>query len=713
MGKNQPLIDVHGLAHQSIRSVSSRALLARHPNLTLPSLECKLRSNPSLIILASTRGKPPRYPLDILPRFRRNERSLVVRRQQQCFWSRASPVSLQLGTRRHSAQPFGIRQEGRRGQQRRRRYFGKSRMSSFDSDDEGESLQEKNVGESLWKSAVDPNSGRTYYYHSITRETQWRKPVELATPEERRATEEKELQQRDFFAAMEANILNSISAGAFNVASTSDVSSAAPRDASPTREISPVQKEISLPGNSSKSRNEAKAATQSFAGLRGGRAPPPVTVRPNLIRTISSMEDTLLIDLITRVPSHRSIWDSRQQQQQEQQPPVIQAASSAEEHNKDIVFQPPGSESEKDLEGKKKKSGKNRSSESTVEKTFLRLKEPIGYRQALLESTGMSARSSLNSIDERVQASQGSMLRGLSFNSQSHSSEDYKWDDNSSTYGVSGRTYGITPTEVVPDEQSIVVPGNSTRTLDGNTTLGDSSNLSFGLTAEEQLALEELAKVTDEMASILDDDAMPADLMSTTSSMYLANIAEDGDEEGDEDHGDDDEKDDEVAGAVSCIDQEYNVIDPRSGLRMSPQTKTWDILASRDISLNQALYKSALPAVPQQSPVTPKVGGFQPPLPLFSGSTVSGAASSSNENVNEIRIETGRPDSSTAPPPEQAPIDKREEVEVAPATGTDKNLGNQERSSSQRSLSTTNVKRRTIKRRNTCGTLVRACLVFN
>ena len=54
-----------------------------------------------------------------------------------------------------------------------------------------------------WKTAADPKSGRTYYYHVETRETQWRKPTELATPEEREEAERKEKQQRDFFAASE------------------------------------------------------------------------------------------------------------------------------------------------------------------------------------------------------------------------------------------------------------------------------------------------------------------------------------------------------------------------------------------------------------------------------------------------------------------------------------------------------------------------------
>lgn len=64
-----------------------------------------------------------------------------------------------------------------------------------------------------WKSAIDPKSGRRYYYDAYTRETQWHKPIELATKAERRAIEDKEKKQRDFFQAMEKNILRSMKVG--------------------------------------------------------------------------------------------------------------------------------------------------------------------------------------------------------------------------------------------------------------------------------------------------------------------------------------------------------------------------------------------------------------------------------------------------------------------------------------------------------------------
>ena len=83
-----------------------------------------------------------------------------------------------------------------------------------------------------WKSAVDPKSGRTYYYNTRTKETTWNKvncfcfslvsciflppcithssvfwqPLELATPEERREMINKKNETLNFFREMERNI---------------------------------------------------------------------------------------------------------------------------------------------------------------------------------------------------------------------------------------------------------------------------------------------------------------------------------------------------------------------------------------------------------------------------------------------------------------------------------------------------------------------------
>jgi len=120
-----------------------------------------------------------------------------------------------------------------------------------------------------WKSAVDPKTGRTYYYNVKTRETQWRKPMALASSAEKAEMEAKERKQKEFFASMEQNILNSMATGSVP----------------PVKQMTARQREASL-------------------RLSGNSA------RPGLIRTISSMEDTVLKDLVKRVPSHRKLQGS-------------------------------------------------------------------------------------------------------------------------------------------------------------------------------------------------------------------------------------------------------------------------------------------------------------------------------------------------------------------------------------------------------------------
>jgi hypothetical protein len=113
-----------------------------------------------------------------------------------------------------------------------------------------------------WKSAVDPKSGKEYYYHTVTRETQWRKPMEMASDKEKRRMMEKEAKQKDFFASMEANILNSLSQGV-------------------------------VPGTN----------TESEVQRLASRMLPKRGERPELERTISSMDETMFRDLIRRQPS--------------------------------------------------------------------------------------------------------------------------------------------------------------------------------------------------------------------------------------------------------------------------------------------------------------------------------------------------------------------------------------------------------------------------
>eukprot|EP00522_Entomoneis_paludosa_P005667 CAMPEP_0172455718 /NCGR_PEP_ID=MMETSP1065-20121228/12209_1 /TAXON_ID=265537 /ORGANISM="Amphiprora paludosa, Strain CCMP125" /LENGTH=950 /DNA_ID=CAMNT_0013208187 /DNA_START=298 /DNA_END=3150 /DNA_ORIENTATION=- len=140
---------------------------------------------------------------------------------------------------------------------------------------------------SKWKTAVDPKSGKTYYYHTETRETQWRKPMELASEEEREAATIKEQKQRDFFSAMEANILRNLQTGGL----------ASP---APARRLSNKEQ----PKMAKVSEDLDSSDDDEAAALE----------RPNLVRTISSMDEHILRDLVLRVPSHRNLLQADDQE---------------------------------------------------------------------------------------------------------------------------------------------------------------------------------------------------------------------------------------------------------------------------------------------------------------------------------------------------------------------------------------------------------------
>ena len=140
---------------------------------------------------------------------------------------------------------------------------------------------------SHWKSAVDPRSGQTYFFHELTRETQWRKPMELATNEEKSAMEQKEQKEKDFFAAMEANILSSLSRGVIPGTADEDESEATGGTSEGKRNDSGIESRYSF-------RNSFRRG-RSRAG------------RPELVRTISTMDESVLTDVIRRQPSFRSV----------------------------------------------------------------------------------------------------------------------------------------------------------------------------------------------------------------------------------------------------------------------------------------------------------------------------------------------------------------------------------------------------------------------
>jgi hypothetical protein len=91
--------------------------------------------------------------------------------------------------------------------------------------------------------------------------------MELASDLERKTMEDKEKKQKDFFSSMEANILNSLSQGV-------------------------------VPGT-------PKDAAAALKRKKSSRPPITADERPELVRTISTMDVTMLRDLIRRQPSFR------------------------------------------------------------------------------------------------------------------------------------------------------------------------------------------------------------------------------------------------------------------------------------------------------------------------------------------------------------------------------------------------------------------------
>lgn len=64
-----------------------------------------------------------------------------------------------------------------------------------------------------WGSAIDPVSGRRYYYHKLTKKSQWDQPDELRNPEELREKQRRQQETADFFRSMEKNIASRIEVG--------------------------------------------------------------------------------------------------------------------------------------------------------------------------------------------------------------------------------------------------------------------------------------------------------------------------------------------------------------------------------------------------------------------------------------------------------------------------------------------------------------------
>eukprot|EP00521_Asterionellopsis_glacialis_P009485 CAMPEP_0195288058 /NCGR_PEP_ID=MMETSP0707-20130614/4870_1 /TAXON_ID=33640 /ORGANISM="Asterionellopsis glacialis, Strain CCMP134" /LENGTH=1303 /DNA_ID=CAMNT_0040347877 /DNA_START=24 /DNA_END=3935 /DNA_ORIENTATION=+ len=153
-------------------------------------------------------------------------------------------------------------------------YFGRTknnnRLGAFGKMSQSD---EENSAESVWREAKDPKSGRIYFYNVKTRETQWRKPTELCSEEEKEEMRIKEQKQKDFFASMEANMLKTLAAASAPVASK---------------------------GEGEDNEVDAPTKRKSFKSTTLRRT--SKLTRPGMVRTISGMDENVLLEL-TRVPS--------------------------------------------------------------------------------------------------------------------------------------------------------------------------------------------------------------------------------------------------------------------------------------------------------------------------------------------------------------------------------------------------------------------------
>ncbi|GMH54539.1 hypothetical protein TL16_g01694 [Triparma laevis f. inornata] len=134
---------------------------------------------------------------------------------------------------------------------------------------------------SQWRSAIDPATNRTYYYDTVTRTTQWRKPLDLCSPSERDSIKKKEDKMKDFFSQMEANVLRNIEKG--------DVTGSLVDEETRKRRSSETGHHES---NDKFIVEDGEVVSSSFN--RTSDDMPPVT---RVVRTISSMDDLTLTEL--------------------------------------------------------------------------------------------------------------------------------------------------------------------------------------------------------------------------------------------------------------------------------------------------------------------------------------------------------------------------------------------------------------------------------
>lgn len=120
-----------------------------------------------------------------------------------------------------------------------------------------------------WRIAVCPRSNKTYYWNVVTRESRWKKPLELASADEVELILRKERELRAFFDEMEKNVIRRLEMGDYGSGVPSKKRGGQGRhqgEGGVIAEGSSIDQSWMVTANSPMENNEAGAANDWIAG---------------------------------------------------------------------------------------------------------------------------------------------------------------------------------------------------------------------------------------------------------------------------------------------------------------------------------------------------------------------------------------------------------------------------------------------------------------
>jgi len=159
----------------------------------------------------------------------------------------------------------------------------------------------------VWQKAIDPQSGRTFYYDQDTGETQWNKPSTMAaTPEEAEVAAKREKDLQAFFRSMEANIIKKLSSPVISEEKKKDDYHRPLQELPPPQEIEEKDSEAEgeerdtfSSGISTNPLLQIRLPTTTPQRRPLSRPGKSRSGKSKFTRTISSMEDHVFAELVS------------------------------------------------------------------------------------------------------------------------------------------------------------------------------------------------------------------------------------------------------------------------------------------------------------------------------------------------------------------------------------------------------------------------------